>query len=369
MGRLGTRVVMPYVHRFKDRHGKLRYYYRRSGDRKPLRGDPGSPEFMSDYAAASAVFSPRAKISKGEDGTIARLVAEYTSSTQFKKLQPRTAANQRSIYNRFAEKHGKRLVAEMKRKHIDKMVAEMASTPGAANSFLSRLKTLMVYAVRNDWIETDPTYRLESFAGGEFHTWTEEEIAKFESFWAIETRQRLAFALHVFTGQRRSDVHRMTWEHLDDGGIWVTQQKKGRNQKEHTRLWLPIHEDLMPILDAHRGGSGVILKTEYGNGFTVAGYGHWISAAIGQAGLPDRCVPHGLRKAAARRLAESGCSSKQIASITGHKTLSEVERYTVAADQKKMAKAAMAIQKAASEGKPVVDQLANLIDNVIISDT
>jgi integrase len=37
-----------------------------------------------------------------------------------------------------------------------------------------------------------------------------------------------------------------------------------------------------------------------------------------------RCKTHGLRKAAARRLAEA----KQIQAITGHKTLAEVERYT-----------------------------------------
>jgi integrase len=37
---------------------------------------------------------------------------------------------------------------------------------------------------------------------------------------------------------------------------------------------------------------------------------------------------HGLRKAAARPLAEAGCTTHEIAAITGHKTLSEVERYT-----------------------------------------
>jgi len=34
-----------------------------------------------------------------------------------------------------------------------------------------------------------------------------------------------------------------------------------------------------------------------------------------------------VRKAAARRLAEAGCTTKQIASVTGHTTLKEVERY------------------------------------------
>jgi hypothetical protein len=40
---------------------------------------------------------------------------------------------------------------------------------------------------------------------------------------------------------------------------------------------------------------------------------------------------HGLRKVAARDLAEAGCSVHEIMSVTGHKSLAEVERYTKAA--------------------------------------
>jgi integrase len=64
--------------------------------------------------------------------------------------------------------------------------------------------------------------------------------------------------------------------------------------------------------------------------------------SIAKAGLPDRCVLHGLRKAAARRLAEAGCTEKEIAAITGHTTLKEVARYTRAADQKRLAAGAVA---------------------------
>jgi integrase len=42
-----------------------------------------------------------------------------------------------------------------------------------------------------------------------------------------------------------------------------------------------------------------------------------------------------LRKAAARRLAEAGCSTHEIAAITGHASLKEVARYTEAADRKR----------------------------------
>jgi integrase len=58
------------------------------------------------------------------------------------------------------------------------------------------------------------------------------------------------------------------------------------------------------------------------------------------AGL-RHCSAHGLRKAAARRLAEAGCTAHEIAAITGHASLKEVERYTRAVDQQKLATAAM----------------------------
>ena len=59
------------------------------------------------------------------------------------------------------------------------------------------------------------------------------------------------------------------------------------------------------------------------------------------AGLPDYCVPHGLRKALLRRLAEDGATSKQIAAVSGHQSLKEIERYTAAADPETLARSAI----------------------------
>jgi integrase len=59
------------------------------------------------------------------------------------------------------------------------------------------------------------------------------------------------------------------------------------------------------------------------------------------AGLPE-CTSHGLRKACARRLAEAGATPNEIAAITGHATLKEVERYTRDASRAMMADSGMA---------------------------
>src|SRR5260370_35545520 len=57
-----------------------------------------------------------------------------------------------------------------------------------------------------------------------------------------------------------------------------------------------------------------------------------IERAARLAGLPARCVAHGLRKAALRRLAEHGSTTKGIAAVSGHRALAEIERYTARAD-------------------------------------
>lgn len=62
---------------------------------------------------------------------------------------------------------------------------------------------------------------------------------------------------------------------------------------------------------------------------------------VREAGLPDGLSPHGLRKATCRRLAEAGCSAHEIMAISGHQSLAEVTRYTVAASRKDLAARAM----------------------------
>jgi hypothetical protein len=53
-------VKLRYVEKDTDRHGNMRYYYRRFGRRIRLRGLPGSAEFTRDLGEASAIFEGKA---------------------------------------------------------------------------------------------------------------------------------------------------------------------------------------------------------------------------------------------------------------------------------------------------------------------
>jgi len=79
------------------------------------------------------------------------------------------------------------------------------------------------------------------------------------------------------------------------------------------------------------------LTTSAGKPYEPRAFSNWFGAKYREAGLPLGLSAHGLRKAMCRRLAEAGCSAHQIKAISGHASLKEVERYTKAVDQKRMA--------------------------------
>lgn len=339
MGRRGLRIGLRYVQTFADRHGHERYYFRRSGcPRVALPGPLGSPAFLAAYQAALANEPlPAATRNAPDAGTFGKLILDYLASVHHKRTKASSQAVTRGILERFAAAHGHRTVAGMKRRHVEAILSGMDETPAAANNLLRRLRMILKYAIANEQIRSDVTQGIPFYREGTIHTWTDDELLAFEKRWPLGTRQRTAYALALYTGQRRSDVARMTWADYDAtaGTIRLKQMKTG------TELLIPVHPALRDALDAWPRNHVAILANSEGRGTSIHGFGGFMADAISRAGLPSRCVLHGLRKAAARRLAEAGCSTLQIMSITGHKTLKEIERYTAAAQQEPMAREAI----------------------------
>ena len=129
------------------------------------------------------------------------------------------------------------------------------------------------------------------------------------------TRQRLAYALLLYTGQRVGDVARMRRADIVDGELHVIQEKTG------AELHLPIVPDLERAMKAYPANGLALIGAPNGRPMTRRGLSAMMRDAIKEAGLPAKCVSHGLRKAAMRRLAEGGKTDKQIAAVSGHKTL------------------------------------------------
>ena len=217
-----------------------------------------------------------------------------------------------------------------------------AEHPGMANLTRAVLSNVMVYAIATGVRADNPFSGLGRYRLGTHHTWTEAELAQFERHWKLGTRERLAYALLLYTGQRVGDVLKMTRNDIVAGCIRVSQDKVRKG--DANELMIPIHPALDRALKAGPIGPVVGLQQHLitnARGRPLRGLSALIVAAVKRAGLPPRCVAHGLRKAALRRLAEHGSTTKEIAAMSGHRTLKEIERYTARADQARLAQAAV----------------------------
>jgi integrase len=336
-----TKIRLKYVHRFRDRIGRIRHYLRRPGfPRATLPGLPGSAEFMAAYQTALATAKRPVGEARELPGSVSALVRSYYDSPAWNALAPITQRKYRELMERFRAEHSDKPVRLLEPRHVRAMVAKIAArTPGQANKFLTAIRVLMRHAIDIGLRDDDPTrdVRRIRYAKRPFTTWSEEQIAQFEARWPVGTRARLAFDLLLYTGQRRGDVIRLGPQHFGPHGLRLVQQKT------KAELVIPIHPALRASLAAGTvQGHLAFLVTEAGRPFASGNaFYNWFKDCLLKAGLPAELGPHGLRKAAARRLAEAGCTPHEIAAITGHATLAEVERYTRAADQRRLAEAAI----------------------------
>jgi integrase len=303
-----------------------------------LTGTPWSEHFMRQYAAAlDGVKAQASNIGSARTlpGSIDALMGSYYKLV-FPTLKPSTRAGRRNILERFRTEHGKKPVAQLGFEHIAAVIAAKEDTPHAANNLRKVLRHLLAHAVDIKMIAANPALGVKGFktTGDGIHTWTEDEVTQFTARHPLGSKAHLAMMLMLCTGQRKSDAVRMGWQHLRDNKIVV------RQEKTDEPLLIPVAEELAAALALVARTNMTFLLTQRGVPFTKAGFGNWMRDRCDEAGLPQ-CSSHGLRKLTATRLANAGCSERQIMAITGHKSVSEVSRYTKTRDQARLAEQAM----------------------------
>src|SRR6516164_9484775 len=303
------------------------------------RGSRWSPEFMAAYEQALAGQPAEIGSARTNPDTVRALAVSYFNSSDFSSLKPSSQAIYRGVIDRFCIQYGDNRVTGLKREHVVRLVAARAERPVAANTLRKVLRAMMKHAVEIGLRADDPTRDVRAIRvkSGGFHSWNDDEIAQFEKSHPTGTPARLALALLLYTGQRRSDVVRMGPQHIRNGLLGVRQQKTGEP------LQLPIFPELQAAIDAmpNRDRHLTFLTTKSGRPFSPAGFTNWFRHVCNEAGLRGFSA-HGLRKASMTRLAEAGCSVHEIAAFSGHKTLSEIAHYTRSVEQAALAREAMA---------------------------
>lgn len=336
---MAKRWLPEWVSEFKDRHGKPRYRFRRKGYAQySFKHAPGTEGFRQEYEACKqgvAAMPIEPGVERAVPGSFDDLVARYYRSPDFLDPSERTRVVYRGAIERWRVKYGKAMVRDLRARHIEAMMAEMLPHRTAANMLRKRLNALMKFAIRQGWITSNPVTATKPYKvdGEGFHTWTEDEIAEYETRHPVGTKARLAFDLMLWTGQRGGDARTMGRGNIRGKRLVVTQEKT------KVTVSLPILAPLAQSILATPSGALVFLLSEHGKPFSRKGFGNKVRQWCDEAGL-SQCSAHGLRKAAARRFAEAGCTNQQIKAWTGHTTDSEVSRYTAAADQQALSDAA-----------------------------
>src|SRR6516225_5629702 len=342
-----ARIKLQYVKSYINRHGKVDTYFRRRG--QPLvrlTGLLGSPEFMTAYN--EALGSPVAQVSvepgaaRTKPGTIAALITRHIASGAFQIARGSTQAQYMRILNMLRDQFGDLAIGKLERAHIKLMLEAKAATPTVARTML---RLLIVDAIDSGFRKDDPSIGLKVKLpkSDGFPTWEDDEIARFEAAYAPGTKERMALALLLNFAARCSDVVQVGPGNVRGDELTYVQKKTG------AKLTIPMLDETATAIDA-MGTSAhlVFLVNDNGAAFNEESFSKWFRKRCRAIGLDrasptgKKLSPHGLRKAACVRLAHAGCSTKEIAAISGHKALHEIERYTRDAEQARLARSAMA---------------------------
>ena len=334
---MGT-IDLPFLHSFRDRHGRWRYYYRRGGKRQRIEGEPNSQEFVACYARIHAQFETGATQALPAAGTFGHLVASYYAAPEFRQLKASTQTEYRRYIELVREVWGHLAVTKINRAAIKAYRDTMADRPATANAALRAMKTLIGFGVDACLIAENAAKGIKALKTGSdgWAPWPPEALERF----ATESvgSARIAFFLALYTGQRRADVLAMRWDDITDGGIAVRQAKTG------AKLWIPLRPELLAELEELtevRGGQreGTIVQKADGTPYTDDGFGTIWNRE--QHRLQCKWPFHGLRKCATQVLFEAGCTPQEVQAITGHATLQMVQHYGQGANQRRLAGRAM----------------------------
>ena len=320
----------PGVHvvRKRLRDGTERAYYYWRATRAPL-PSPDSPGFQAALRAAKQA-SPETRA-----GTFGALIQEYKRAPSWAAIGPKTRISYLLAFDRLAELDAVP-VADFRRRHALAIRDAMRATPGNAKVTMKVLSMLLNFAVEREYLEVNPVKAVKSLPIGEHRRWPDEAIDF--ACRVLPENLRRAVVLALYTGQRRGDCAAMLWSHYDGAGIEVTQIKTG------ARLWVACHRALREELAAWKEGATAVTILTNSDGKPWAQ-----SAVLGTAFSTvcrrypelDGLTFHGLRKTAAAKLAEAGCTPHEIQAITGHKSLAMLQHYTKEAGQRQRSSAAI----------------------------
>jgi integrase len=318
---------------------RVHYYHRATG--LPLRGKPGSVEFIASYAEAER--QARERPSK----TVQDLIGRYLASANFTKLRPATQTEYRRLLRAVTAEFGDMPVRALNDPRARGDFLEWRDRVAATGKLREAENRLTVFARVLAWgvdrgtVTANPlaTWERAYKADRADKIWTPVHIEAFIE--VASPGMKLALYLALYTGQRQSDLLSLTWSQYTNGALFFRQAKSRRN------VFVPCISRLQTMLDELRNSgefnTSRVLVTERGRPWLKRHFSRTFKETCDQAGVAGLTF-HDLRGTAVTMLAEAGCTEAEIANITGHarKSVSAIlEKYmarTTAQSRAAMAK-------------------------------
>ncbi len=327
------RPDLPYLE-FKTVKGREYIYFRKGKFRRRLPSNPDSEEFSREYWATR-----NGKRNTPAKTTWEKLVVSYYGSPAFKRLGKGTQANYRRHCEATRDKNGSKDVRLFRRKHALASRDALQDTWSKANERVAVLSILCKHAVDLEWIERNPVVDIAKLKGNEYEAWPDIKLRAFERFCDEHhlTTARIIFELGIGTGQRLGDCIKMRWEDFDGEYVCVVQEKTDEKIWVYCPARLQIFITKLP-----KSGAFILARnlTQPLGKRAVQKAVEDVRSGIGAMHGAARLVPHGWRYTAAKQLAEAGCSDSEIQAVTGHKSLTMVQKYRSQANQKNASKRA-----------------------------
>jgi len=320
------------LQRAVTRHGKVVWYVRLADagrTRLRLRAEYGTPAFWAEYEAAVTRGRPEPKGAVA--GSLAWAVALYRNSGAWAALSPATRRQRENILKHVLAASGAAPLRAIRRADIVAGRERRAQTPAAARHFIETLRGLFAWAIDAGLLDEDPTAGVKTprRRTDGFPPWTLEDCAAYEARWPLGTRERLIYAVLLYTGLRRGDAARVGRPHVRDGVI--------RIQTEKTGEWVAIRirQDLAAALAAGPAGDLTYIGADDGRPMRKESLGNLFRKACRAAGVGKSA--HGLRKTAATRAAEDGLTEAELDAMFGWRGGRMAAHYTRAANREKLA--------------------------------
>ncbi len=324
----------PYLHRERNRHGRMVWYVRvnRQTPRVRIYGEFGTLEFMAEYKAAlDGVKMPRQGLAIRAD-SFEWLVNQWKKSSDWYLTAEATKKQRDNILDRLLAENGTAPFAAITSQHILEGRERRMKTPAAANNFLKTMRALFKWAVGATHAKSNPaeSVKLLPHEGEGFEPWTEHDVAAYRQRWPLGTRERLAMELLLWTGLRRGDAARLGRQHVRDGIAYLKAEKTG----EDLTIW--IVPELAEAIEAGPTGDLAFICGKGGEPLTKESFGNMFRVYCNAAGV--KASAHGLRKLSATMAANRGATEKELQAFYGWKTNTQSQTYTRRANREALSK-------------------------------